>query len=149
MRGAAAPLGQLTGAAGSRAVDALASIHYLLRPVSSLVKADPTALAPQQELEALSLRLEDRASVTHLAWAFALACVAFVMGGVAIKLLRDSVTPPKIAYVLAGAAVIEVLTSAVRLVRGLRLHQSEIVDFDRMLLLRRELGVDRPRLPAP
>jgi hypothetical protein len=122
---------------------------YLLRPVSLPVKANPTALTPHQELEALSLHLEDRASVTHLAWAFALACVAFVMGGVAIKLLRDSVTPPKLAYVLAGAAVLEVATSAVRLFRGLRLHQSELLEFDRMLLLRRELGVDRPRLPAP
>ena len=131
--------------------DAVGSILYLLRPVSLPVKANAnaTALAPQQELEVLSLRLEERASVGHLAWAFGLACVAFVMGGVAIKLLRDSVTPPKVAYVLAGAAVLELVTSAVRLFRGLRSHQAEIADFDRLLLLRRELGVNRPRLPTP
>jgi zinc transporter ZupT len=96
----------------------------------------------------LSVRLEDRLSIMHFAWAFGLGCVAFVMGGVAIKLFRDSITPPKVAFVLAGAAAIEVVVGLIRLNLGLRLYQEELSDFARMLTLRRELGRDQPRLPA-
>jgi heme A synthase len=119
-----------------------------LRTSSPPATAEAAAPNPHQELERLALRLEDRESVVHLAWAFGLACVAFVMGGVAIKLFRDSAAVPRLAYVLAAAAALEVVTGAWRLLRGLQLHRGELADFQRMQALRVQLGVDRPRLPA-
>jgi hypothetical protein len=100
------------------------------------------------EMEKLSLQLEDRSSVVMFVWAFALSCVAFVSGGLSIKLFHDSTRVPKIAFGLGVIAVTCTLLAFIRLVRGFRLHSLEVADFERLQALRRQFGLDQPQLPS-
>lgn len=102
-----------------------------------------------EELSRLTATLSIRESITDFAWAFGLACGAFVSGGLAVKLFRDSVRTPKVAYVLLVASLAMAGVTALRLWVGRRRFAAELRDFERMQALRRELGLDRPRLPSP
>jgi hypothetical protein len=108
----------------------------------------PSIPDPEQELATLARKLEDRSSIVHFAWAFGLACTAFVAGGVSIKLFRDSIRTPKVAFLLGAIAAVETVIALWRLQRGFKLHAAEVAEFERMQSLRRQLGVDRPRLPS-
>ena len=102
-----------------------------------------------QEFAALATRLEDRASVVDLAWSFGLGCVAFVATGVGIKLLRDSIRTPTLAYVLLGLGTALIGGALFRLVRGLGRRAAELRDLQRFLELRHAVHLDAPRFPEP
>ncbi|MBS2027071.1 MAG: hypothetical protein JST54_04125 [Deltaproteobacteria bacterium] len=102
----------------------------------------------QTELQSLSKRLEDRLSIVHFAWAFGLACAAFMGVGVGIKLFHDSIRTPKLAFVLLAVGMGCAIVAAIRLTRGFKLFAAEGRDYQRFMTVRSELGLDRPQLPS-
>lgn len=102
----------------------------------------------ETELQALSSKLEDRTSMVHFAWAFGLACAAFMSTGVGIKLFHDSVRTPKIAIVLVAFGLGCTFVGLRRLLKGLTLYRTELTDFARFKAVRQQLGLDRPQLPS-
>ena len=107
----------------------------------------PEATGDEAELVLLESRLEDRRSIVDFAQAFSLSCVAFVSGGLAVKLVRDSLRMPKITWVLGIVAVATTTVALVKILRGRRLMAVELRDFQRMMALRTQMGLDHPRLP--
>ncbi len=106
--------------------------------------APPPAARPEvaEELTRLAAELETRKSVVHLARGAVLMFIAFISGGLTLRLFLDSTGLPIYWWaamaVFAGALVI----GLGQLVRGRALVASERARFERYLELRSQAGLD-------
>lgn len=97
--------------------------------------------------EALRSALESRRSIPDLAQAFTAGCIAFIAGGLALKLFRDSERAPQVAWLLAVLGAGLAVASFALALRGRRRMQEEWADFEKLRALRTELGLSS-KLPV-
>ncbi len=97
---------------------------------------------PRAELEALQAQLATRQSTTCFAQAAIALVVALILSGAAGKLFWDSLRTPYLGVAFAAASVVLAVYAVLRYGRGRALLRGELERFERMLDLRRALGLD-------
>ncbi len=98
--------------------------------------------APSSELEKLGQKLEDRASIRHLARAYAMVLVGIISFGIGTRLLADSAHVPFFFWPVAAIFLACCVVGSRSALLGRKLLVEEREEFRRYCALRAEAGIE-------
>ncbi|MCI0573089.1 MAG: hypothetical protein L0Y66_20280 [Myxococcaceae bacterium] len=105
--------------------------------------------SPQEQHEKLQAELASRQSTVHFAHAGVSLVWAMLIAGAAIKLFVDSARVPYLAWAATLATVGLTTYALVRFRRAREALRDELVRFEQLKALRRQLKVDDPSALLP